>query len=52
MDDQTQKLMFSSSSDEYETPRWLFNAVDEVFNFTVYVAASNESHMCDNYYTK
>lgn len=51
MDERTRLLMFSKESDEYETPLWLFNRLDEAFNFTLDPAASALSHMCDNYLT-
>lgn len=51
MDENTRKVMFSNKSDEYETPLELFNALHEIFEFTLDPAASELSHMVDNYYT-
>ena len=52
MNDHTRELMFSSGSDEYETPQWLFNRLNNIFRFTIDPCASNLSHMLDNYWTR
>lgn len=36
----------------YETPQWLFDALDAEFHFTVDVAANDENHKCTRYYTE
>lgn len=46
------KVIFSSQSCEWETPQWLFDQLDEEFHFTIDVAANQENHKCDRYYTK
>ena len=51
MDERTRKIMCSSESDEYETPIWLFDMLDDIFHFTLDPAASYLSYMCENYYT-
>ncbi len=51
MDKNTQEIMFSSKSDEYETPVWLFDVLDDIFHFTLDPAASHLSYMCEKYYT-
>ena len=51
MDENTREIMFSSKSDEYETPLWLFDMLDDIFHFTLDPAASYLSYMCENYYT-
>jgi phage N-6-adenine-methyltransferase len=44
--------MFSSASDEWETPQKFFDAVDAVFHFTLDVCASRNNAKCERYYTK
>jgi len=39
-------------NEEWETPQWLFNQINDVFNFDMDVAASDINHKCDNYLTK
>ena len=51
MDTQTQKLMFSSKSNEWETPQMLFNKLDARYGFTLDACATDENHKCDKYYT-
>ena len=46
----TDKVMFSSKSDEYETPPWLYNTLHDVFKFTLDPAASAENHKCNKFY--
>ena len=38
--------------DLWSTPRGLFNKLNDEFNFTLDVAASDENHLCDNYITE
>lgn len=51
MDDRTRNLMFSKESDEYETPRDVYEALDSVLHFTCDPAASHLSHMHNSYWT-
>jgi len=44
--------MFSSKSDEWETPQDLFDELNKEFNFTLDPCATNENHKCLKYYTK
>ena len=44
--------MFSSASNEWETPREFFDAVDAVFHFTLDVCADSSNAKCARYYTK
>lgn len=44
--------MFSSLSDEWETPQDLFDELNEEFNFTLDPCATHENHKCKKYYTK
>lgn len=43
--------LYSSNSDEWETPQALFDALDAEFGFDMDVAASHENHKKDTYYT-
>ena len=45
-------VMFSSLSGEWRTPEGLFKALDEEFHFTLDAAASDENHLCEQYYTE
>ena len=45
-------LMFSSLSDEWETPQDLFDELNKEFNFTLDPCATYENHKCKKYYTK
>ncbi len=38
--------MTSSNSDEWTTPRWLFDRLDSVFHFTLDAAATSENRLC------
>jgi site-specific DNA-methyltransferase (adenine-specific) len=44
--------LFSSASDEWETPQEFFDAVDAVFHFTLNVCATHANAKCRHYYTK
>jgi phage N-6-adenine-methyltransferase len=44
--------MFSSASDEWETPREFFDAIDAVFRFTLDVCAARNNTKCERYFTK
>jgi hypothetical protein len=44
--------MFSGASDEWETPKGFFDAVDSVFHFTLDVCADHSNAKCQHYYTK
>lgn len=45
-------VMFSSNSDEWATPQWLFDELNTEFNFDLDPCASDENHKTPNYYTK
>ena len=51
MDTQTQKLMFSSKSNEWETPEDFYNKLNNKFKFTLDPCSTHENHKCDKYYT-
>ena len=44
-------LMFSSKSNEWETPQELFDKLDNEFNFTLDVCASEENAKVDTFHT-
>lgn len=46
------EVMFSSKSDEWETPQWLFDELDREFNFNLDPCATDENHKCPIYITK
>lgn len=43
--------LYSSKSDEWETPEHIFNKLNNEFKFTLDVAASEELHKCPKFYT-
>ena len=45
-------LMFSSASDEWSTPKDLFDRLNAEFDFEVDLAASTDNHMCDHWWAK
>lgn len=45
------KLMFSSSNQEWRTPIELYKKLDDIFHFTIDLAASDWK-LCQRYYTK
>lgn len=45
-------VMFSSQTDEWETPQILFQALDREFGFDLDVCATPENAKCRLYYTK
>ena len=44
------KSMVSSKTNEWATPQWFFDKLDEEFNFTL-DPCSNGNHKCDKYFT-
>lgn len=51
MDENTKKIMFSSKSDEWATPRDFFDSLNREFRFTLDPCASQFNHKCEKYYT-
>lgn len=47
----TNKVHYSSKSDDWETPQLIFDALDVYFNFTLDVCATAENAKCAKYYT-
>jgi len=44
--------MFSSKSNEWETPQSFFDKLDKEFNFTLDACATHQNHKCDKYHTE
>ena len=47
-----EKALFTSNSDEWETPRELFASLNKRFKFTLDPCSTIENHLCNKYYTK
>ena len=45
-------LMFSSKTNEWATPQWLFDQLDGLYGFTLDPCASAENTKCTKYYTQ
>jgi phage N-6-adenine-methyltransferase len=43
------EVMFSSKSDEWETPQWLFDELNKEFNFQLDVCADRYNAKCNHY---
>ena len=43
---------FSSKSNEWETPRYVFDFLNKQFNFELDAAATESNKLCDNFYTQ
>ena len=43
--------LFSSKSEMWETPQWLFDMYNEIYHFTLDVCATAENAKCENYFT-
>lgn len=46
------KALFSSATEDWNTPPELFARLDRMFHFQCDVAASRENHLCAKYFTK
>jgi phage N-6-adenine-methyltransferase len=46
------KVLFSSQSDEWETPQDLFDELNKEFEFILDVCATRENAKCNNFYAK
>ena len=45
-------VMFSSEKDDWETPQYLFDALNSEFHFTLDPCANVFNHKCEKYFTK
>jgi len=52
MDKKTQETMFSSKSEEWETPQDFFNKLDQRWNFTLDPCCTKETAKCETFFTK
>ena len=48
--DNAEKLGISGFGDEYPTPDWLYQPLNEVFHFEVDVAANSHNHKCKKFF--
>ena len=46
------KVMFSSKTDDWETPQDLFDKLDQEFEFNLDVCATRDNRKCRNFYAK
>lgn len=49
---QLNAALFSSAKEDWETPKDLFDMLDQEFHFTLDPCASNENAKCRKYFTK
>ena len=52
MDKKTQETMFSSKTPEWETPRDLYDRLNESWNFTLDPCCTKETAKCETFFTK
>lgn len=50
--DMINNALYSSRSDEWATPQWLFDKLDNKYRFTLDPCATEHNHKCDRYFTK
>ncbi len=48
---EAENIHFSQQSDEWATPKWLYDALHKEFGFTLDPCATNGNTKCDNWYT-
>lgn len=46
------EVMFSSKTDQWATPQWFFDGLNEEFKFTLDPCADEFNHKCQKYFTK
>lgn len=46
------KVLYSSHSDEWATPQYLFDMLNSKYRFTLDPCATVQNHKCDKYFTK
>ena len=46
------KALFTSITDDYETPQYIFDQLNAEFHFTLDPCASDKNAKCEKYYTK
>ena len=45
-------VLFSCDRDDWGTPKWLFDSLNRVYEFTLDPCASNDTAKCEKFYTK
>ena len=51
MQSKSSDVIYSSKSDEWETPQYLFDTLNEEFQFDLDPCATDKNHKCEKYYT-
>ena len=51
MKEHDRKIMFSKKSDEWATPQWLFDSMNQKYGFTLDPSATPENAKCSKFYT-
>lgn len=46
------KVLLSTGKDDWETPQWLFDKLNEKYHFNLDAAATDANHKCENYFTE
>lgn len=46
------KGLFTNNSNEWETPKELFQKYDDIYHFTIDLASTKDNTKCERYYTK
>lgn len=46
------KPFYNVDENDWATPQWLFDEINEEFNFTLDACADERNHKCEKYYTK
>lgn len=45
-------ILFSSKSDNWETPQYFFDELNDEFHFDLDPCADEDNHKCEKYFTK
>ena len=48
----TMDIHYSSKSNEWETPKYIFDFYNKIYNFNLDAAATKDNALCKNYFTK
>ena len=51
MNKNQRSVLFSSKSDEWSTPQWLFDKLNKTYNFTLDPASDGINNKCAKHYT-
>ena len=51
MQDKSSDVIFSRKSDEWATPQYLFDSLNEEFHFDLDPCATEQNHKCEKYFT-